>query len=278
MDIEWAFGEKISIIPVGLSPYKRAATSMQQSHQNKIAVLIPAYNEQMTIESVVKGCLEFIKEVFVVNDGSTDNTLPLLQGLPVTVIDQLQNKGKSESLVNGIQVIKDQGFSHIITIDADGQHDPKDIPRLQRAIELCPKKIITAARLRKTDSAPRLRLIANRIADFFISWTAGQKILDSQSGFRAYPVELVELLEHYDHSKAFVFESELLIKASMRGFGITAIAIDSCYPEDARASYFSPSRDVTNIVKMVAFYLLKRGFNLKGLWRILASKNHLVDL
>jgi glycosyltransferase involved in cell wall biosynthesis len=248
------------------------------ARNNSVALLIPAYNEEKTIVSVVTHCLTFISDVFVVNDGSTDTTRELVQALPVTLIDHEANRGKSESLVNGIEIIKKQGFSHVISIDADGQHDPSDIPRLLNAIETCPDHIIIAARLRKTARAPRSRLIANRVADFFISWAAGQKVLDSQSGFRVYPTSLCHLMAHYKLSKTFVFESELLIKASIEKTPITAIAIDSCYPINARASYFHPCRDIFNLTRMVAYYLVRSYFNLAGLRKISLSKDHLLDL
>jgi len=231
----------------------------------RIAVLIPAFNEARTIVSILEACLQHLPDVFVVDDGSTDETAALSKSLPITLIQNPENLGKSASLVKGIEQIAQQAFSHIITLDADGQHDPQDIPRMLQAIHKAPDHITIAARLKHNENAPRSRLFANHVGDFFISWAAGQKIYDSQSGFRAYPIQVRSLLKQYDHDKTFVFESELLIRAGLSQMAIGAISIDSCYPDHARASYFKPSRDLWHITKMVGYYLLKQRLNLPGL-------------
>ncbi len=239
----------------------------------KLAVVIPAYNEGATIRAVASEVLQYGLPLIVVDDGSVDDTVMQLDGLAVTVLGNEQNQGKAASLWQGMQYALQQGVDGVITLDGDGQHRPVDIPRLVAAAEQRPDSLLIAARLRGRESAPKARLRANKVADFWISWAAGQWIHDSQSGFRLYPAGL---LRHFSprplqgpdaRRYGFVFESEILIEAARRGFPCLALPIDSIYQHGARASHFRPVADITRIVRMVAWKLVSRGMYLPGLWR-----------
>ena len=244
----------------------------EQQTTTKYAVIIPAYNEQKTIKKVVEGVLTQLSQVIVVNDCSTDETAEIVKSLPVELISQPQNKGKAAALMTGIHYAVQQGVTHIITIDGDGQHNPADIPAMLEQSQKHPNKIVIAARLKNQQDAPRARFIANRVADFWISWAAGYRIADSQSGFRLYPAELFNQLQiRSGKDRSFVFESEILIKAAKQGYPGTAIAIESCYPEDRRPSHFRPVADITKIVLMVGAQLIGSAFNLPGLYRVISG-------
>ena len=118
-----------------------------------------------------------------------------------------------------------------------------------------------------------MRRFANGFADFWISWAAGLRIQDSQSGLRLYPGELLTRIQvPHDKAHGFVFESEVLIDAVRLGYGCHAIPIRSCYPTQARKSHFRPLSDIGAIVRMVAGKLLAQGMNPAGLYRVLSKR------
>jgi glycosyltransferase involved in cell wall biosynthesis len=241
--------------------------------EKKTVIVIPAYNEAATIRELVERCLQLTLPVIVVDDGSTDNTQAVLEGLPVTLLANAQNSGKAATLWYGMQEAIKAGAEQVISIDGDGQHRPEDIPALLETARQHPANMVIAARLKDNDQAPRARLAANRFADFWISWAAGQWIHDTQSGFRLYPAELIGQLDP-DTSKerGFVFESKVLIDAARRGFPCKVTPISSSYHSNARASHFRPVADITRIVLMVAWSLLSRGLYPQGLWRALKGR------
>ena len=218
--------------------------------RSRFAVVIPAYNEAASIADIARRARRYTDLVVVVDDGSRDATVQALAELPVTVLRNPANLGKGKSICRGAQYALSRGACAIVTLDGDGQHRPEDIPQLlDRAIQQ-PGRLIIAARLRERRQAPALRRFANRCADFWISWAAGRRIRDSQSGFRLYPAAVFRLCP--TASNGFVFESEILIDAARRGFLITAIAIDTLYHRDSRASHYRPAADTWAIVRMVA--------------------------
>ena len=180
------------------------------------------------------------------------------------------NAGKAASLWDGIQLALAEGADVVCTMDGDGQHDADDLPRLMRALAAHPSRIAIGARMRYAGPAPRARRFANRFADFWVSWAAGHRVLDSQSGQRAYPAAFLRGLElPHGPSRAFTLESELLIEAARRGFPTVAVPVDAVYGEAARPSHFRPWRDITRIVLMIAGRLVRGGLHLPGLVRSL---------
>jgi glycosyltransferase involved in cell wall biosynthesis len=236
----------------------------------RLSAVIPAFNEAGTIRDVVARTLRRVPHVVVVDDGSSDGTGAALAGLPVTLIRNERNRGKAFSLAAGAGHAIARGAEAIVTLDGDGQHRPEDIPRLAQAHERDPAAVIIGSRLHDRDQIPRDRYLANRFANFWIAWAAGQPIADSQSGFRIYPAELFrELAPRAERDPGFVFESEILIEAGRRGVRITNVPVSAAYPERARRSHFRPVLDFARIGRMVAWKLLSRGLYLPGLMRSL---------
>ncbi|MES2069929.1 MAG: glycosyltransferase family 2 protein [Pseudomonadota bacterium] len=235
-----------------------------------ITVVIPAYNEASTIRDLVLRTLRQARHVIVVDDGSTDATVQALEGLDITLIRHAVNQGKASSLWDGMHAARKRAISGIVTLDADGQHLPEDIPRLLQHFRLMPNTIIIGSRLHEKANIPRARYNANRFANFWIAWAAGYPIIDSQSGFRIYPADLLERVKvAHQRSSSFVFESEVLIEAGRQGITSVPIAISAIYMPQARASHFRPVVDIARIVRMVAWKLVSRGFYLQGLRRSL---------
>ena len=233
-------------------------------------IVIPAYNEARTIRVLALDALALCSRVIVVNDGSHDGTAEQLQGLPIIVLTHQANQGKAASLRTAFQYTLERDAQCAISIDGDGQHCLADAVGLLCAWSMNPQCIVIGSRLHDRAQFPPARYRANKFACFWISWAAGHPIADSQSGFRAYPHEVMQLaLTHKVQSNRFTFESEILIVAAQQGHPTLAMAIPSSYPVNARPSHFRPVADIAKIVVMVAGKLLKQGMAPLGLWRSL---------
>jgi glycosyltransferase involved in cell wall biosynthesis len=234
------------------------------------AIVIPAYNEAATIRGLVERSLRQCALVIVVDDGSSDGTSAALEGLSAHVLRHATNEGKAASLWDGILHALAQNADAVVTLDGDGQHQPEDVSRLLIASAEHPHKVIVGARLIDRAAYPLTRRMANRFADFWISWAAGHPIADSQSGQRLYPAALLRQLQtRHDAFAAFTFESEVLIHAARLGFTTVAIPIRAIFNRDGRPSHFRLVRDTVRIAAMVASHLLAAGLYPLGLWRSL---------
>ena len=229
-------------------------------------VVIPAYNEGATVREVAERVRQHCANVIVVDDGSTDDTAERLADLDITILRNEQNAGKAHSLWRGFQRALAQNAPGVITLDADGQHTPEDIPSLITAMLNDPEAFIIGARRPSQRKAASARYLANRIADFWISWAAGRPVEDSQSGFRFYPARFLRgLTLKHGRPQSFVFESEVLIEAARQGVDCLYIPINVAPRKGSRASHFRPVLDIARITGMVAGKILRRGLYLRGL-------------
>lgn len=235
-------------------------------------ILIPAYNEARTIYAVTQRALAHGHPVIVVDDGSTDGTAERVDSLPVTLLRNSCNVGKAASLWRGMRYAIEQGARAVITLDADGQHDPADIPRFIECARCHPGAIVVGSRLHAKSAIPSVRYRANRFANFWIAWAAGQAIVDSQCGFRLYPTALLQGRDTLPgRCDGFVFESEILIDAGRAGVSIVAVPIAAIYEAKARPSHFRPIVDVMRIAGMLMRKLVARGLDLPRLYRSLTT-------
>lgn len=244
--------------------------------QPRICVIMPAYDVQATIGTVIKDTLQYIPKVIVVDDGSSDQTARVATQAGGEVISLKTNRGKGHALKVLFQRAMEEGYDAVISMDADGQHEPKEIPRFIKAHVANPEAVIVGSRMHSIDKIPRARYNSMHIARFFISYAANQFIEDTQCGFRVYPLGLVKKLRLTQGR--YVTESELLIKAGDSGGRVMTIPIGTIY--GGHVSHFRPVLDVTFITAyIISYQLLKYGietFYLNRPYRY--KKNNLRDL
>jgi len=212
-----------------------------------IAALIPAHNARETIGAVVSGTKRHVGYVLVVDDGSDDGTGNEAARAGAVVIRHLNNRGKGEALVTGFRFLVARGFDAVLTLDADGQHDPDDIPGLISRFEGGQAGIVIGTRMADRAKIPRYRLIPNLVGNFFLSRASGQPIQDSQCGMRIYAARVLEMITVT--SSRFDAEAELLIKAGRLGFTFAFVPISTIYREGGR-SHFIPVKD-TYLISLV---------------------------
>ena len=243
----------------------------------EFAVVIPAYNEEKTIASVVDAVLNHHKTVIVVNDASADSTSTCLNGKSIRLINLAQNSGKAAALAVGFDEAEKMGVNAVVTMDGDGQHEASDIAKFLAAARKHPNALIVGCREINTEQAPKVRLFANKFADFWISWASGTAISDSQCGFRLYPLSIIQRLRlKTNKPRSFVFESEVVIESCRNGFELVSVPIRSHYPENRRKSHFRPIIDIARITQMVALKLLTRGLYIRGLVNALSGQPKLI--
>jgi glycosyltransferase involved in cell wall biosynthesis len=239
-------------------------------------IVIPALNEAVTIAEVVRQCYAVVDSpcVIVVDDGSHDDTAVIAAQNGATVLRHNANQGKGASLMDGMRAAVAGGATAVVTLDGDGQHRPQDLPRLLASSHTWPEHIVIGSRRASGTAAPRSRRIANRVADFWVSWAARHPIDDSQSGFRVYPKRVLSLISAQPSlAHGFAFESEILIEAGRAGIHTVAVDIPTIYGSVLqRRSHFRPVADITKIVLMVGGKLLAWNMDPIGLWRALTLR------
>jgi hypothetical protein len=215
-------------------------------------VLIPAYGERLTVGAVVAGARRH-GPVLVVDDGSIDGTEAVAREAGAEVLRHARRLGKAQALRSGIAAARARGATHVVTLDADGQHDPDDVPALLAAV--APRTIVVGGRLADASAVAPERLDAIRVAGFFACWASGLRIQDTQSGFRVYPLGVFDVVPTY--RGGFVFETEILLAAAARGWTVREVPVRSL-PRAASRSRFRPVVDGVAIGTFVAGRALRR--------------------
>jgi len=217
----------------------------------RIAVVIPAFNEEKHIGDVVCRTGAKIDNVLVVDDGSSDDTARRAREAGAEVIVHPKNRGKGESIKTGLRHWLDRQFDFVIILDADGQHRPEEIERFVNAAASAGEpKLVIGNRMNDLASMPVLRRIVNRWMSKRISDVCGQLVPDTQCGFRMLHRQLIpDLLDGADR---FEYETEMLIVASRKGFQIESVPITTVYSDEV--SSINPVRDTLRFFKLMRRY------------------------
>lgn len=191
----------------------------------KILALIPAFNEQDHIASVVQRASHFLP-IVVVDDGSVDETSEIAKASGAIVIRQEPNQGKGAAMIKGFRYALDQGYDAVICLDGDGQHDPDEIPEFITEYKKNHTDLIIGSRdFRKM---PFIRMCSNTIGTWMFSWAMGQHIPDNQSGYRLISSQLMIALVS-SKLQGFEFEVEMIMRCILNGQKLGWVTIQTIY-------------------------------------------------
>ena len=224
-------------------------------------MVIPAYNEAATIAEVIERVLAVElngmgKEVIVVNDGSTDDTLEILSELSyIDVISYKKNTGKGFALRKGFEYAIEKGYKYAITIDADGQHFAEDMSLFVEKIEEEKDTVIIGARNMTQEGVPGKSSFGHRFSNFWFWVETGIKHPDTQSGFRLYPLDRIKESKWF--TKKYEFEIEVIVRLAWKGVKITYVPIKVYYaPAGERISHFRPFVDFSRISVLNTLFVI----------------------
>jgi len=211
----------------------------------KAMALIPALNAERTLPSVLLGVRAHLQDVVVVDDGSTDRTGDVARELGVTVLRHDVNRGKGGALKTGFAHALANGFDAVITLDADGQHLPAQIPKFLAAYAESGADLIIGGRAHLFEQMLPRRRNANRFSAWCIAGCSGVAITDSQSGFRLYSARLLRAIKL--RTDGFDMESEVIVRAGRKGFRVLTISIDLGFVDGLSTSHYKPLKDTLRI-------------------------------
>lgn len=219
--------------------------------ENEVCAVIPTYQNAKTLLKVVADVHRVVDTVFVVDDGSNDGTAALLDKAtgnerPEKVLTHPKNCGKGAALKTGLTYARQQGFRYAVTVDADGQHRANDIPALLKAVEEEPDALAIGSRGLQHENMPAKSTFANRFSNFWFALQTLQRLPDTQSGLRVYPLRCLHGLRWM--SARYEAELTLLVFSAWAGVKLLPVPVSVYYPpRDQRVTHFRPGRDFTRI-------------------------------
>lgn len=207
---------------------------------------MPFYNEKRSLRTLVLETLKYVETVIAVDDGSTDSSANEIKGVERVILLSIpQNLGKGNALNIGFRKSIELGFDCTITLDADLQHDPKCIPALLE--KLRGHDLVIGNRLQDLKGMPVQRRASNFLTSRLLSLKTGLKILDSQSGYRAYRTGILPGI--LPDSSGFEAESEILVRAALRGLKFSYSSIPTIYgQEDSKMKALSAIRGFLKVL------------------------------
>jgi glycosyltransferase involved in cell wall biosynthesis len=214
-----------------------------------LVALVPAYNEAGRIGDVVRRMLPLVSSVIVVDDGSDDGTGDEARTAGAEVIVHPSNRGKGAALMTGFARCGALGCEWIVLLDGDGQHDSADIPKLLAA-RTSGARLIVGNRMEHVDGMPWGRQIGNRVSSWLVSRLIGQRVFDSQCGFRMLHRGVIDMLkfstQHYE------CDTEMLIMGALAGHRIANVPVATIY--GGETSHIRPWKDLTRFFRLLWRY------------------------
>jgi glycosyltransferase involved in cell wall biosynthesis len=247
-------------------------TSLTSARSATHLVLIPSYNPGPRVFQTVRGAREQWNPVWVVVDGSNDGSTAALEAMAaqdagLRVLVRPRNGGKGAAVLDGMVEAIRQGFTHVLTMDSDGQHPPERIPAFMAASAAAPAAMVLGVPVFDA-SAPSVRVKGRRISNYWANVeTLGAGIQDSLFGFRVYPAQpLVRIMQSHRWMRRFDFDVEIVVRLSWSG--VEAINLPAAVryfrPEEGGVSHFNYLRDNVLLTSMHA--RLFAGFLLRLPW------------
>lgn len=214
----------------------------------RICVIIPAFNEERHIGNVVTDVRRHLGDVIVVDDGSTDRTAEIARVAGAIVIRKQPNAGKGAALNTGFDHARTHGYEALITMDADGQHLPDEIPNFVEAYNRTHIPVLLGNRMADTAAMPRVRRLTNQVMSGLLSRVMGIYIPDTQCGFRLYRCDALPVINIT--SGRFAAESEILLNFARRAIRVDSVRVSTVYADEQ-----SKINAVTDTIRFLAMLL-----------------------
>jgi glycosyltransferase involved in cell wall biosynthesis len=218
-----------------------------ESGDRKFCVIIPAYREEGRIGKVIEGVSKHAEHVVVVDDGSPDNTAAEAEKAGALVLRHGVNRGKGIALNTGFDYARKNGFEFVITLDADGQHDPDDIPAFVDAYRRTGTPVLIGNRMDRADNMPWVRWLTNKYMSWLLSRQMGQHVPDTQVGYRLFRCDVIPTVP--EESGRFAAESEILMLLAEKGVRIGAVPVKVIYRDEK--SKIHPIKDTLRFYSML---------------------------
>ena len=226
-------------------------------------VVLPCLDSAATVGRVVERTRAVLDEVIVVDDGSADGSARAARAMGARVVRHPENRGKGAALLTGFAEALDQGFTHAVTLDADGQHDPADIPKLLAAAAAEPRALVVGARDFDVEHVPGASRFGRSFSNFWVWLETGTRLGDTQSGFRVYPLESVRALDLAP--SRFEWEVEVLVRARWAGLPVHEVDVSVHYPPPGeRLSHYRGFED-SLLISLLHVRLVPRSL-LRPVW------------
>ncbi len=237
----------------------------------KVAIAIPAYNEERFIGSVVIQALCYSQNVVVIDDGSSDATTYIAERAGATVLRHVVNRGKSEAVNTALEWARDKGVDVLVFIDGDGQHSPDEIERVLAPVLAGQADMVIGSRFLTVKShIPLYRKIGQHLFNIFTNVSSGVSVTDTQSGFRAFSRKAIECLRF--KGTGLSVESEMQFLAREYGLAIVEVPISVVYAEKAKRNPFAHGMQIlSNLVRLVSQHRPLLFFGVQGLLLLLAA-------
>ena len=225
----------------------------------KELIIIPAYQPLESLVPLTKEIFEYFENVLVVDDGGGEKykyIFDQLKELGAIVVTHAVNQGKGRALKSAINYClmnPELAQAGVITVDADGQHRPKDIVRIAECMEAHPDDVVLGCRAFDTNNVPWKSRMGNGISRKVYKWACGIDVSDTQTGLRGLPFNFLEVLAKTDGEK-YEYETNMLLDIKSHGVKIQEVTIETVYENNNESSHFNPVRDSIRIYSIIIKY------------------------
>jgi len=231
---------------------------MKATSNVRTLALIPCYNEEATIGSVVLKTKRYVDKVLVIDDGSIDDTTKVAEEAGAKVITHEKNCGKGIAIRTGFKYALQKNYDYVVTIDGDGQHNPTEISNVLGNLMNNGHDISLGFRQGDNTEMPGWRKIGKRVLDYATSFGNGGYITDSQCGFRAFNKKAIQSITPRLNGEAFCIESEQLIKAHELGLEITETNVSCKYNDLKNTSTKDPTSHGFSVLSYIIWLVAER--------------------